>query len=603
MNNRFIKLKKSYAIIWLNIIQLLYLKMSNESLLSSCETPALVPRAVLRGNFQFQHSVRSPELPLSQEQKYAFDRFKSGENLFITGPGGTGKTKLISHFVKYAGEQGTQINVCAMTGCAALLLNCNAKTLHSWSGIRLCKGPRDKIIAGVLKNKNSMAIWKKAKILVIDEVSMMSEKIMEICDDIGRAVRKIGRPFGGIQVIFTGDFYQLPPVGTYGEPDTERFCFQSDRWEAIFKPENHILLTTMFRQTDPKYIEILLQVRKGELSEENAEILKTRVKKQYNPEENGGCVLTKLYPVRARAEYINRIMYEKIEEPEHLYECRKKTNCSTYVESGAIIKPIDIMRCDRLLEREKETLIEQMVANCPVAENIALKVGAAVMCIINLDMDAGICNGSQGIVIDFAAPASRLASGHGADGECKIVDYSGELCPVVRFSNGCTRLIQRHVWQHDDYPSLCISQFPLCLAWALTIHKIQGATMAMAEMDLGNAIFEYGQTYVALSRIQTIDGLYLTAFHPQRIKANPTVMEFYKNIDRRTPEIGTIGGGRGLSSQDNRYARVGLSPSSRCSAGFSQFSYNPTSGDDTPAIIPVVENTPKKENNSKIVRL
>jgi ATP-dependent DNA helicase PIF1 len=530
---------------------------------------------------------------LSPEQQYAFDRFKSGENLFITGPGGTGKTKLISYFVNYASEQGTQIDVCAMTGCAALLLNCNAKTLHSWSGIRLCKGPRDKIIAGVLKNKYVMATWKKAKILVIDEVSMMSEKIMEICDDIGRAVRKINRPFGGIQLVFTGDFYQLPPVGTYGEPDTERFCFQSDRWDTIFKPENHIQLTTMFRQTDPLYIQILLQVRKGELSEENAEILKTRVKKQYNAAENGGCVLTKLYPVRARAEYINRIMYEKIEEKEYLYECIKKTNCSTYVESGAIIKPVDIMRCDRLTEREKETFIEQMVSNCPVAENIALKVGAAVMCIINLDMDAGICNGSQGIVIDFATPAARIAS-KGCDGVSKIVDYSGELCPVVRFSNGCTRLIQRHMWQNDDYPALCISQFPLCLAWALTIHKIQGATMSMAEMDLGNAIFEYGQTYVALSRIQTIEGLYLTAFHPQRIKANPSVMEFYKNIDKYV-----------------RAGLTGLSPSS-LSPGFSQFSYNPSSVDDVQAVVgsvkksistPVVEDSKKAESSVKIIRL
>jgi hypothetical protein len=110
----------------------------------------------------------------------------------------------------------------------------------------------------------------------------------------------------------------------------------------------------------------------------------------------------------------------------------------------------------------------------------------------------------------------------------------GELAPVVRFSNGCVRVIERHVWQSEEYPSLYISQYPLCLAWALTIHKIQGATMAMAEMDLGNAIFEYGQTYVALSRIQTLDGLYLSAFHPQRIKANPKVRAFYESIPNTT---------------------------------------------------------------------
>ena len=457
---------------------------------------------------------------LSHEQQYALELFKSGENLFITGPGGTGKTKLIGYFVKHAKEMGYKIDVCAMTGCAAVLLNCNAKTLHSWSGIRLGKGPREKIIAGIMKNKNALSVWKKAKILIVDEVSMMSEKIFELCDEIGRKVRKINRPFGGIQIVFTGDFYQLPPVGTYGEPDTERFCFESNSWYHTFKSENHIQLTTMFRQRDAKYIEILLEIRKGELSPENAEILKTRVKKQYNPEENGGCVVTKLCPLRARAECINKIMYEKIEQEEHLYTPIVKTNCTTYAETGVIIHPNDMIKCDMLTEKEKEMHIQQLIINSPISDGLGLKIGTAVMCIVNLDMESGICNGSQGIVTGFTVAVS---------------DITGELSPVVRFTNGRTRVINRHVWQSDEYPSLCVKQFPLCLAWALTIHKIQGATMAIAEMDLGNAIFEYGQTYVALSRIQTMDGLYLSAFHPQRIKANPIVKEFYNAM--RTPHM------------------------------------------------------------------
>jgi ATP-dependent DNA helicase PIF1 len=143
------------------------------------------------------------------------------------------------------------------------------------------------------------------------------------------------------------------------------------------------------------------------------------------------------------------------------------------------------------------------------------------MCLVNLDLEAGICNGSQGVIVDF------VPAGQGGMGSSSGGTVLGELAPVVRFTNGCVRVIERHVWQSDEYPSLYISQYPLCLAWALTIHKIQGATMAMAEMDLGNAIFEYGQTYVALSRIQTLDGLYLSAFHSQRIKANPKVRAFY----------------------------------------------------------------------------
>jgi ATP-dependent DNA helicase PIF1 len=173
-----------------------------------------------------------------------------------------------------------------------------------------------------------------------------------------------------------------------------------------------------------------------------------------------------------------------------------------------------------LTEKEKEMHIQQLIINSPISEGLGLKIGTAVMCIVNLDMESGICNGSQGIVTGFTVAVN---------------DITGELSPVVRFTNGRTRVITRHVWQSDEYPSLCVKQFPLCLAWALTIHKIQGATMAIAEMDLGNAIFEYGQTYVALSRIQTMDGLYLSAFHPQRIKANPIVKEFYDAM--RTPMI------------------------------------------------------------------
>ena len=460
-------------------------------------------------------------IELSPEQQYALDAFNNGENIFITGPGGTGKTRLISYFVRAAEERGHKIDVCALTGCAALLLNCGARTLHSWSGIRLAKGSREKLIAGILKNRRAMSNWKKAKILVIDEVSMMSEKIFELCDDIGRAVRKINRPFGGIQIVLTGDFFQLPPVGTYGEPDTERFCFESERWADIFRPENHIQLHTMFRQLDPKYREILLQVRKGELSEENAEILRSRVKREYNPEEHGGCVLTKLFPVRSRAEYINQLMYAKIEQEEKVYLYNTKTNSTSYVESGALIKTADIMRCDALTSKEKEMHLEQLLANSPAAESLALKIGTAVMCLTNLDLEAGICNGSQGVVVGFVQAGAGVIT---------AATMLGELAPVVRFTNGCVRVIERHVWQSDEYPALYISQYPLCLAWALTIHKIQGATMAMAEMDLGNAIFEYGQTYVALSRIQTLDGLYLSAFHPQRIKANPKVRAFYDSL-------------------------------------------------------------------------
>ena len=133
------------------------------------------------------------------------------------------------------------------------------------------------------------------------------------------------------------------------------------------------------------------------------------------------------------------------------------------------------------------------------------------MCTYNLDVDNGICNGSQGIVVD-------------------IVQKSGMWCPLVKFYNGKTIFMDRQYWQSDEFPTIAVGQIPLCLAWAMTIHKIQGATLAFAEMDLGNTIFENGQIYVALSRIQSLDGLYLSAFHAHKIRANAKVIEFYNTI-------------------------------------------------------------------------
>ena len=135
------------------------------------------------------------------------------------------------------------------------------------------------------------------------------------------------------------------------------------------------------------------------------------------------------------------------------------------------------------------------------------------MCIVNLDIENGICNGSQGIVID-------------------IIETTPHPIPVVKFSNGLIKKMAPHYWQSEEYPTIAIGQFPLCLAWALTIHKIQGATLEMAEMDIGQSIFEYGQTYVALSRIKSLNGLYLSEFHPYKIKANPKVKEYYDQLSR-----------------------------------------------------------------------
>lgn len=452
---------------------------------------------------------------LSPEQKYAFEKCKRGENLFISGPGGTGKSKLIQTIIQHMQEVGRKYQVCAMTGCAAVLLNCGARTIHSWSGIKLGKGTADKIVTSILRNRKVCAEWRKTAVLIVDEVSMMSAKMFDLLDVVARAVRKIPRPFGGMQIIFTGDFFQLPPVSGEGEDEASgKFCFQSEQWKHVFPVKQCILLTTIFRQTDPTYIAILDQIRRGVLSQENAEILKQHVNRPYFPEQHNGCVPTKLYPVRSKVDYINRHMFETLAQDEYEYEFIQKTNASLYMDSKKLIPISDKLKAGELSAKELEYEIDALINHSRCSRNLFLKIGAAVMCTINLNVELGICNGSQGIIVDFAESSE--------EGFAEI--------PIVRFSNGITMRIGVHYWQSEEYPSIAVGQIPLCLAWAMTIHKIQGATLKMAEIDIGNRVFEYGQTYVALSRIQSLDGLYLSSFQPERIKANPHVVAFYDSI-------------------------------------------------------------------------
>jgi len=458
---------------------------------------------------------------LSTEQTFAYHKFNKGANLFITGPGGTGKTRLIQYLLKSALANYKSIQICAMTGCAAILLNCNARTLHSWSGIKLARGPSKQIVDSVLRNKKAVAQWRRTRCLILDEVSMLSKKIFDIIEEIARKSKKIDKPFGGMQVIFTGDFYQLPPVGDNNDPDTSRFCFESANWTLVFPSPNQIELTNIFRQTDTDYIRILQQVRIGQIKEEGIQTLKTCLSRTYDAEQHNNCVPTKLFPLRSKTDYVNTMMFGKIQEKEFVFNAVRKKDCYTHIETN---KPLSLdarQRCTRLSTAEIDYELDQMMNNTPCVNILRLKIGAAVMCTINLDMNNSICNGSQGTVTD-------------------IIKNDTGTTPVVLFANGVTKTILPHYWQSEDYPSLAIGQYPLCLAWALTIHKIQGATLDMAEIDIGQSIFEYGQTYVALSRVQSLHGLYLSEFQPQKIRANPIVQQFYMNFPKNDMNMNEI---------------------------------------------------------------
>ena len=454
--------------------------------------------------------------PLSPDQHYAFTKYKLNQNIFITGPGGTGKSYLIKNIRDDLVARGQNHAICALTGCAAVLLGCCAKTIHSWAGIGIASGTQEEIVARVLKNGRTVARWRSVKTLIIDEVSMMSLKIFEVLDKIGRNARKqYLRPFGGIQVILIGDFYQLPPVGKISDPESRLFCFESPIWETTFVSENHIQLRTPHRQKDPEYIQVLEEVRAGKLSEKTINILADRL---------GATVPdsiikpTKLFPRNADADMVNQNMYAQIREPEILYESTKIENMQFFNDT-AIPIPQDVQnRCALLSREDINQQMELYMENNHLAKTVKLKKGAIVMCLANLDTDAGICNGSQGVVVDFVTGGAK--------------QY-----PVVRFLNGVTMKIMPKVYQHDDYPTHGIEQLPLRLAWAFTIHKSQGVTLEIAEMDIGSRVFECGQTYVALSRVKSLSGLYLSGFNHTKIKTNPRVLAFYERMPTLTPEI------------------------------------------------------------------
>lgn len=449
-------------------------------------------------------------IELSEEQSISFNKYIQGENIFITGPGGTGKSTLIKEILVDAKKRNKNIQVCALTGCAAVLLNCKAKTIHSWSGIGIGSGSIDSIIKKIIINIYKKKIWTKINILIIDEVSMMSQKLFEILDKVGRATRQSTKPFGGIQVIFLGDFYQLPPIGDKDEPDTTKYCFESLLWNTIFTKENTIQLKKIFRQKDECYSNILNQIREGRLKKSSNELLLSLVNKKFENEnkedELSGFIPTKLFPTRNKADAINEKEMNLLTTREIEYKLKYIRDTINDVKKEKTVNLFAPSQQD--INKELNIIQHNLLCN----ETIKLKVGAQVMCIVNIEKTSGemLCNGSQGIITRFSL--SNL--------------------PIVKYTNGQEVEMGYHVWQSDNIPNIGISQIPLILAWAITIHKSQGATLQRAEIDVGNGIFECGQTYVAMSRVTSLQGLTLSSFDASKIYINKKVRDFYDSLNK-----------------------------------------------------------------------
>lgn len=434
----------------------------------------------------------------SPEQADALAEFNVGANIFLTGPGGSGKTELIKEMVRQGLQKNLTVQVCALTGCAALLLKCGAKTLHSWAGIGLATQPLNEIEFKVMNNRNTVKKWQKTDVLIIDEVSMLSQKLFELLDDLGRRTRKqYDLPFGGLQLVLSGDFYQLPPVNKSNSEDplSGNFCFESPQWAATMTKV--IQLKKIFRQADPEYASILNDLRVGRLKRKGLNILKEQIGKPvpdlFRP--------TKLFSRRREVDILNLKEYQALVGAEFIFELNRPNVDSLPLPLG----PSDILIDKKITEGQRAFEYDYLEKSLLVEKRLRLKVGTQVMCVVNLDDT--IVNGSQGIIEGFI----------------------GGL-PMVQFRNGEKRIMSYNVWQSETYKSVALAQIPLIYAWGITIHKSQGCSLDVAEIDVGDGIFECGQTYVALSRVKSLAGLYLTAFNLEKIKVNGKVHAFYQAL-------------------------------------------------------------------------
>jgi ATP-dependent DNA helicase PIF1 len=321
-------------------------------------------------------------------------------------------------------------------------------------------------------------------------------------DSVGKAVRRNPEPFGGIQLIFSGDFYQLPPVGNRDEPETTKFCFESPLWFETFNIKEHISLCKIFRQNDVIYQKILNQIREGKLKRSSNETLLQLVGREIDKD----CQIrpTKLFPTRNKVDYINVTEINSLCGKEYEYKIKYHSDLEINANE----------RVTRMGYNKEQIHTELMYLqnNLRCDEIVKLKVGAQVMCIVNIQLDNGdiLCNGAQGIVVDI----------------------SGQGLPIVKYKNGYQMTMTYYIWPSELIPGVGVSQVPLILAWALTIHKSQGSTLDIAEIDAGSGIFECGQTYVALSRVKSLEGLYLQSFDAKRVRINRKVQEFYEILEK-----------------------------------------------------------------------
>jgi ATP-dependent DNA helicase PIF1 len=415
-------------------------------------------------------------------QSDALNILKLGHNVFLTGPAGSGKTYILNSYIQYLKEKSVNVAITASTGIAATHIG--GMTIHAWSGL----GIRDSLSPWDIEElEGRQYLWKRyegVKVLIIDEVSMLHHFRFDMLDRLCRSFKRNNQPFGGIQIVLCGDFFQLPPISKSFEYDAH-FVYRSKAWQEMDLKICYI--EDQFRQKDNAFLKILNDIRKNNIDIDSKAQLHSRLGK--DPEV--GIEPTKLYTHNIDVDEINKRELLKLKSQEHTYD---------------------------MSSRGSRSLVEVLKKSCLAPEKLILKKGAKVMFVKN-NYDKGYVNGTLGVIENFDA-----------------FDM-----PIVKTANGQKISVAAESWVVEEEGKLKaeIIQLPLRLAWAITVHKSQGMSLDAAEVDLSKS-FVRGMGYVALSRVRSLNGLKLVGLNDMALSVDDEILEFDEQLKDMSNESKNI---------------------------------------------------------------
>lgn len=402
---------------------------------------------------------------MTQEQ--ALTILKTGANVFLTGEPGAGKTHTVNAYVRYLRQAGVEVAITASTGIAATHIG--GMTIHSWSGIGIRRNLDPYDLDKIASNERIVKRIRRAAVLIIDEVSMLAAQTLDMVEQICREIKDKEHPFGGMQVVLVGDFFQLPPVSNAGQ--AVAFAYESSAWLAA----NPLIcyLTEQFRQDDANFLDVLGAIRGNSFDEDHlAHISQRKIDYEEAPPD-----VPKLFSHNVDVDRVNEAMLAQLPAKPKIFT---------------------------MAARGPAALVLSLQKGCLSPERLQLKTGAAVMFTKNNSKE-GFVNGTLGTVAGFDA----------------FTRY-----PLVETRRGRTIAVEPMEWTVEENGQIRarLTQLPLRLAWAITVHKSQGMSLDEAVMDLSQ-VFEFGQGYVALSRVRRLNGVHLLGWNEQTFKVHPSVLE------------------------------------------------------------------------------